>query len=158
MRNKGTRYDLAILGLFAAAAIIFFWPVTVGGETMLPADNVFAWEPWRSYAQEAGVETIQNTLLTDLYLENYVWKELIVDSLRDGELPLWNPYILTGVPFLAAGQHSAMYPLSVVFYVLPLASAYGWFAALHLFLAGAFTYVLARSLRVGRLGGFVSGL
>jgi len=158
VRNKGYRYDLAILGLLAISALIFFWPVTLGGQTMVPADNVFAWEPWRSYAEEAGVETPQNSLLTDLYLENYVWKQLIVESLQNGELPLWNPYILTGVPFLAAGQHSAMYPLSLVFYLLPLSSAYGWFAAIHLFLAGVFTYTLARSLRTSRVGGLIAGL
>ncbi|MBN1400461.1 MAG: oligosaccharide flippase family protein [Anaerolineae bacterium] len=136
----------------------FFWPVTLGGKTLLPADNVFQWEPWRSYAEQVGIGTPHNALLSDLYLENYAWKRFIVQSLRSREIPLWNPYIFAGTPFLAAGQHSALYPLSVIFYVLPLPAAYGWFAALHLFLAGLFTYILARTLRLSRTGSTLAAI
>ena len=156
MHDKGRRSDLAIILILLVLPVLFFWPVTVGGKTLLPADNAFAWEPWKSYASEAGVGIPHNDLLSDLYLENYAWKRFIVDSLRHRQLPLWNPYILAGVPFLAAGQHSAMYPLSVLFYLLPIPLAYGWFAAIHLFLAGLFTYILARTLRVGRVGSVLS--
>ena len=157
VRNRGLRQDLAIILVFLILPILFFWPVTLGGKTMLPADNVFVWEPWQSYAQELGITTPHNHLLSDLYLENYVWKRFILNSLRAKQLPLWNPYILTGVPFLAAGQHSALYPLSILFYVLPLPLAYGWFAALHLSLAGIFTYILGRTLRIGRVGSAIAG-
>jgi len=158
VRNKGLIQDLAIILALLILAILFFWPVTIGGKTMLPADNVFVWEPWASYAAQAGVSAPHNDLLSDLYLENYAWKRFIVNSLRDRQLPLWNPYILAGQPFLAAGQHSAMYPLSILFYILPLTAAYGWFAALHLFLAGAFTYILARTLRLSRSGGALAAV
>ncbi len=150
--SRDRRKDLGILLVLLVLAILFFWPVTLGGKTMLPADNVFAWEPWESHAQEVGITTPHNSLLSDLYLQNYAWKRFIRQSLRAGELPLWNPHIFAGVPFLAAGQHSALYPLSVIFYVLPLPQAYGWFAALHLFLAAALTYLLTRTLRVRRGG------
>ncbi|MFP3897384.1 MAG: oligosaccharide flippase family protein [Anaerolineales bacterium] len=156
--SRDRRKDLGILLVLLVLAILFFWPVTLGGKTMLPADNVFAWEPWKSHAQEAGITTPHNRLLSDLYLQNYAWKRFIRQSLRAGELPLWNPHIFAGVPFLAAGQHSALYPLSVIFYVLPLPQAYGWFAALHLFLAGALTYLLARTLGVRRGGSALAGV
>lgn len=158
MLKRGLGKDLAAILLLATLALIFFFGVTLGGKTMLPADNVFAWEPWASYAAEAGVGTPHNPLVLDLYIENYVWKRLIVESLREGELPLWNPYILGGVPFLAAGQHSAMYPLSALFYALPLERAYGTFAALHLLLAGSLTYLLGRTLGISRGGSLVSGV
>ncbi|HUV95565.1 MAG TPA: hypothetical protein VMX14_12170, partial [Anaerolineae bacterium] len=158
MRDKGLRRDIAIISALFVLSLLFFWPVTLGGRTLLPADNAFAWQPWKSLASEVGVGIPHNGLLSDLYLENYVWKRFIVSSLRAREIPLWNPYILAGVPFLAAGQHSAMYPLSVIFYVLPLPLAYGYFAAIHLFLAGTFTYLLARTLRVGRAGSTVSAI
>ena len=156
MPTEGLKRDLAAIAVLAALALVFFWPVTMGGRTMLPADSVYAWEPWKSSAPDA-VGVAHNSLVLDLYLQNYAWKSFIVDSLRAGDLPLWNPYILSGVPFLAGGQHSAMYPLSAVFYVLPVEAAYGWFAALHLFLAGAWTYVLARTLRVSRGGALIAG-
>ena len=157
MPIRGLKRDLAAIAVLAALALLFFWPVTMGGRTMLPVDSVYAWEPWRSTAGAEGVGVAHNSLVLDLYLQNYAWKSFIVDCLRAGELPLWNPYILSGVPFLAGGQHSAMYPLSAVFYVLPLEAAYGWFAALHVFLAGAFTYILARTLRVSRAGSLIAG-
>ncbi|HHX43966.1 MAG TPA: oligosaccharide flippase family protein [Chloroflexi bacterium] len=158
MRDQGRRQDLGIILLFAVLALVFCWPVTVGGKTMLPADSAFQWQPWRSYAAQVGVEVPHNDLLNDLYLESYVWKCFIVDALQQRQIPLWNPYILTGVPFLAAGQHSAMYPLSVLFYVLPIHAAFGWFTALHLFLAALNTYILARTLRVGRGGAAVGAV
>ena len=158
MPNRGLRKDLAIILILFVLPILFFWSVTLGGKTLLPADNAFAWEPWKSYAGQAGVGVPHNSLLSDLYLENYAWKRFIVRSLAARQLPLWNPYILAGVPFLAAGQHSALYPLSALYYILPLPAAYGWFAALHLFLAGLFTYYLARTLRLSRSSSFVAAI
>ncbi|MEN6479625.1 MAG: oligosaccharide flippase family protein, partial [Anaerolineales bacterium] len=158
MRNRGLLADLAACGAFLLLALLLFGAVTVGGKTLIPADNVFQWAPWQAYAEAEGISFPHNGLVSDLYLENYAWKQFIVDALQQRELPLWNPYILTGVPFLAAGQHSVLYPLSVLFYILPLSAAYGWFAALHLFLAGLFTYRFARTLSLSRGGAFVAGV
>ena len=81
--------------------LLLFWSVTVGPKTLLPIDNLFAYEPWASYQAELGVGLPQNQLLSDLILENYVWKKFIRESIAAGEIPLWNPYILSGQPFLA---------------------------------------------------------
>ena len=139
--NASLVFGLGIL------VLAFFYPAVLGGRTLLPLDNLFAFEPWRSLAVGPGVETPHNELLSDLVLQNYVWKRLIVEALRERELPLWNPYILSGQPFLANGQHSALYPLSLVFYVIPLAEAYGLFTVLQLALAAIFMYAYARSIR-----------
>ncbi len=157
------RADVAVAGVLLALALILFWPQTFGGKTLLPADNLFQWEPWRSLAAEQGVDRPHNTLLSDLVLENYVWKRFILSALRQpggltDKLPLWNPHLFAGVPFLAAGQHSALYPFSVLFYILPLAQAYGWFSALQLFLAGFFTYVFCRVIHINRLGALMAGI
>jgi O-antigen/teichoic acid export membrane protein len=157
------RADLLAAGLLLALALLLFWPQTVGGKTLLPIDNLYQWEPWRSFADQQGVSRPHNPLLSDLILENYVWKQFIVDTLhRPGgltdKLPLWNPQLFAGVPFLAAGQHSALYPFSLLFYVLPLPQAYGWFSALQLFLAGLFTYIFCRVINVNRLGSLVAGI
>jgi O-antigen/teichoic acid export membrane protein len=157
------RVDALAVGVLLALALILFWPQTFGGKTLLPVDNLFQWEPWRSFAAEQGVAQPENSLLSDLILENYVWKRFILDSLRQpgdltDKLPLWNPYLFAGVPFLATGQHSALYPFSALFYVLPLAHAYGWFSALQLFLAGLFTYVFGRVINLNRLGALIAGI
>ena len=146
------RLDLLILiGLFILP-LILFWSVTLGGRTLLPADNLFQFQPWASAADQFNAQVPQNQLLSDLILENYAWKRYIVESIQQRELPLWNPYLFAGAPFLADGQHSAYYPFSLIFYVLPLSLAYGWFTVSQLFLAGAFMSLLWRLLGLSRLG------
>jgi O-antigen/teichoic acid export membrane protein len=148
---------IVVVGLFSLT-VLFFWPVIFGGKTLLPADNLFTFEPWRSFADQFGISVPHNELLSDLILENYVWKRFIVQSIEARQIPLWNPYIFAGLPFLAAGQHSALYPFSVLFYVLPIAHAYGYFTVLQLFLAGLFAFIYARVIGLGRLGATVTAI
>ena len=150
-----TRPRLATLLCVVFLALLpftLFLSVTVGDRTLIPFDNLYQWEPFASQASSAGITRPQNHLLSDLILENYAWKQFIIQSLQQGELPLWNPYLFAGVPFLAAGQHSALYPLSILYYVLPLDKAYGWFTVLNLALAGIFMFVFMRVLGLGRAG------
>lgn len=137
--------------------LALFWSVTIGGNTLLPVDNLFQYAPFHAEARALGVGAPQNHLLSDLILENYEWKRFILDALSKGELPLWNPYLFGGVPFLAAGQHSALYPLSVLYYVLPLASAYGWFTVVNLGLAGVFMFILVRGYGLRRGQALMAG-
>ena len=147
---------LLILALLPA---ILLWPVLFTGKTLLPFDNLFEWEPYRQFAEQVDVTwPPQNSLLSDLILENYVWKKFIVESLRNGTLPLWNPYLFSGVPFLAAGQHSALYPFSFLFYVISIVQAYGYFTWLQLVLAGLFTYLFLRTLHLSSFGALVGAI
>jgi O-antigen/teichoic acid export membrane protein len=150
--------DAAALTFFLVLALIFFAPDLFGGASLLPLDNLYRFPPWQQFAQTLGVGPAHNPLLDDLVLENYPWKKFILDSLRQGELPLWNPYILAGQPFLAAGQNAALYPFSVIFYMLPLTLAYGLFVALHFWIAAAAMYLLARVLRLGPLAATVAAI
>ncbi len=146
------RPDVLIALFLLLLPLLWFAPQVLGGKTLLPADNLFASEPWKSFAAEQGVGVPHNLLISDLILENRPWKSLIVEALRSGSLTdiLWNPRNFAGVPFLAAGQHSALYPLSVIFYALPLWRAYGIFTWLQLGLAALGMYVFARVLRLRR--------
>src|SRR3990172_5471427 len=146
---------------FLLLPFALFWPVTFGNRTLIPADNLFFFEPWasaRAQFEALPPETPHNDLPLDLLLENYPWKSFFVNSIQSGELPLWNPYQFAGVPFLAAGQHSMLYPFSIIFYVLPLTRAYGWFIISQFFLAGLFAYIFLRALNQSRPAAFVGGL
>ena len=127
--------DLALAAIFLLLPLAYFWPVTLGNRTLLPADNLLSVEPYRSSAFNTGALP-HNQLLSDLVLENYPWKKFILESLRAGEIPLWNPYQFAGEPFLAAGQSSALYPFSIIYYLIPLPRAYGVFTIVQFFLAG----------------------
>jgi O-antigen/teichoic acid export membrane protein len=152
------RHDLVAVLILLLLPLLLFWPVTVGSQTLLPVDNLFAFEPWLSYRDALGVGHPQNQLVSDLILENYVWKKLIREAIDAGQIPLWNPYILSGQPFLANGQHSGLYPFSLLFYIMPLSKAYGWFTVLQLWLAGLNMYIFIRVLRFGRLGALVAAI
>lgn len=152
------RADLLILAVLLALPLLLFWPVTLGGRTLLPIDNLYQWQPWKAAADQFNAQIPQNQLVSDLILENYAWKHFIVEAISNRTIPLWNPYLFAGAPFLANGQHSAYYPFSLFFYILPLTAAYGWFTVSQLFLAGAFMYVFTRVLGMGRLASLTAAI
>lgn len=149
--------DALSVGFFALVAIVFCAPYLFGS-VLLPADALYTAPPWKSFAQSLGVTSVHNELIADLVLQNLSWKQFIADSYASGQFPLWNPYLFAGTPFLAAGQYAALYPFGLLFYIMPVASAYGPFAALHLFFAGSFTYVYLRIIGVNRSGALVGGV
>jgi O-antigen/teichoic acid export membrane protein len=149
----------AILGLFFLLPLILFWAQTVGGRTLLPTENLFQYLPHAAYRAALDVPDIpHNALLSDLVLQNVQWKAFIRESLALGEIPLWNPHQFAGIPFLAAGQQSALYPLSILYYVLPLEAAYGWFTVITLWMAGVFMFAFMRGIGIGHGGAAVSGI
>jgi len=161
--GRRRRFDLrnstfAILLGLLLLPLALLWQQTLGGKTLIPADVLFSFQPWKTAAAQFGVAYPQNHLVADLVLENYAWKRFIVESLKQGEIPLWNPYTFAGEPFLANGQHSALYPFSLLFYVLPLWQAYGWFTVSQLWLAGVWMYLLARVLGLRRASAIVAAV
>lgn len=158
-RSRKWLLDLGALFVLLLLPLILFWSVVVGARTLIPADNLYQWEPYRTSADQQEVSLPpHNELLSDLVLENLVWKQFIVQSIQAREVPLWNPHLFAGAPFLAAGQHSALYPLSALFYVLPLVRAYGLFTLVQLWLAGTFMYIFSRVLRMGRFPALIAGI
>ncbi len=80
-------------------------------------------------------------------------------ALRAGQIPLWNPYLFLGVPFLANPQAAVLYPLHWPLSWLTPEQALVWSALLHVWLAAGFTYVLARrSFGLSRLGAWLAGV
>ncbi len=77
---------------------------------------------------------------------------------RTGRLPLWNPELFGGMPFVAAGSGDIFYPTWLLRFFLPVTTAGNLSFFLHYILAGLFTYLLLRRLRVGWTGSVVGGL
>ncbi len=155
---KRFRPDLLFLLGFLLLPLLLFGSVTLGGQTMLPVDNLYQWAPWSAYASDFGLTQPQNPLISDLIIQNYAWKQFVRETVLAGDIPLWNPNLFAGVPFLAAGQHGAYYPFSVLFLILPLTSAYGWYTVSQIWLAGVLMYVYGRILHLHRPAAFIAGL
>jgi hypothetical protein len=76
----------------------------------------------------------------DLASQFIYWYAFAADQLRHGHLPLWNPYVFCGTPFLGWAQAGVLYPTNWLNAVLPLPFSINLGVALHVFLAGFFTY------------------
>lgn len=150
--------EFAWAGTLLLLPLLLFAPVVLGDKSILPADALYTFEPYRSAAGELGVSGVQNGLLADLILENYPWKHLLASALETRQLPLWDPYIFAGHPFLANGQNAALYPLTWIFFILPIPRAFGVFIAVQLGVAGISMYVLTRTIGANRLGAFLAGI
>jgi len=77
---------------------------------------------------------------TDLASQFIYWRAFTADQLRQGHLPLWNPYVYCGMPFLGAAPAGVLYPPNWLDLVLSLPRSINLTTALHVFLAGLFTY------------------
>lgn len=82
----------------------------------------------------------------DIYQYAAPLRHLAKTSLQSGIIPLWNPYIFAGTPFLASPQSALFYPFSTLFYFFPLNYAFNLFTVLHLFLNGLGMFLLLRYL------------
>ncbi len=150
--------DLFAVAVLLLIPLLLFAPVTLGNHTLLPIDAIYTFEPYATAAEELHATPPQNALLADLILQNYPWKRFLLQAIGERELPLWDPYIFGGHPFLANGQHAGLYPLSAIYYLLPLPRAYGVFTVVQLGLAGLWMYVLARVIGARRTGSLLAGI
>jgi len=122
--------DLCALATLLALTLIFFWKITFTNLILVGLDVFTYFYPYKAYAAEL---------------------------IRQGHLPLWNPYLFMGVPFLANIQTALFYPLNFPLYWLPVPKMITCSIVLHVFLAGLFAYFYARlSLGLGRWGAWLA--
>ncbi len=137
--------------------VVFLYPVVLGGRALLPADYLSSMRPWN--ADTVSEHAVQwNPLMWDGIAQFYPWRLHYSRSMISGEIPLWNPYQFCGTPFTANAQTAVFYPPNLLFVLFAPVTAFGISAFIHLFLAGAFTFLLARALGVGRFGATVAGI
>lgn len=156
------RREWLFLWVFPLLALLLLWEVLIGGRVLLPAEYLKAFSPWNAaYPPDVRQSLPQwNVLQWDGMAEFLPWRLLAARSFSQGRIPLWNPHILAGTPFLANSQSAPLYPLHALFY-LPLGATIpvrmAWVDFIHLSLAGCFMYLLARDLRVRPLVALVAG-
>ncbi|MCL5027059.1 MAG: YfhO family protein [Chloroflexi bacterium] len=104
---------------------------------------------------------LQGRILVDYDVLTYFYPNFsyAAASLRAGHLPLWDPYLFTGVPFLANMQTALFYPPNWAFIFLPVPQGYSLSVVGHIFLLATGAYAFARlALGVGRLGALAAAL
>ena len=92
-----------------------------------PSDYLLINNPWKS-SRPPDFEGPRNRLLSDhtsQFLPNlYYFRR----SVAEGRLPLWNPHIMAGMPFLANMQSAVFFPLTWLALVVPVPSSLAWIA------------------------------
>jgi hypothetical protein len=111
--------------------LVFFYPATIGKIMLAPGDG---------WSQILGIRI------------------LIGEVIKNGQLPLWNPYIFCGMPLMAALQPGALYPPTWLFAVFSPKVAMNWMVitTYHVALIGAYLY--ARRIGCNRAGSMIAGV
>lgn len=142
--------------------IIFIWVVfsslgLFGGKIAFPGTyQVNNFSPWSAYPEFAG--PVKNGAMPDIITQIYPWKHFSIETLKKGELPLWNPYSFSGTPHLANYQSAVLTPLNILFFILPFNNAWNILILLQPLLAGIFMYLFVRSLLVSKSGSLLSSI
>ncbi len=95
----------------------------------------------------------------DVFLYFYPYKTYATDALLAGRLPLWNPHLFMGVPFLANSQVGLLYPPNWLFLWASPPKQVAYSIGLHIFIAGVGAFLFARkSLKLPPMAALVSGM
>lgn len=98
-----------------AAAFLFFLPFLFVGHALLtnrvyaPVDKIYIDIPLSEVKGEYGIGAPHNPATADIFSQMIPWRHAVRESVKRGEWPLWNPYILSG-DILAWSSHSARSP------------------------------------------------
>lgn len=142
---------------FAILAGILLWPLATG-KVLLPASMLGRMSPWDASGAMSGSSPHWDALRWDGIAYFYPSRHLLARSLGTGELPLWNPYQMCGMPFLASPQSAVLYPPNWLFAVLPVDLTFGLLAFLHLLAAGSFTCLFLRKIGLRSIGCTFGGI
>ncbi len=130
---EGRRGWVIALAIFVAAALTLCWPMLTGQ---------FLAGPY-----------------SDQYLAGYSFRVFGANYFRaHGSIPLWNPYLFGGLPFVGAAHGDIFYPTAALRWILPTDTAMNLGFALHIVLAGFGMYLLLKILRFGWAAALTGGL
>lgn len=96
---------------------------------------------------------------SDQYVAGYAFRQFWTEYVRaHGAVPLWNPYIFGGLPYVGAMHGDLLYPFSWIRLVVPTDVAMNLAFFVHLILAGFFTYLFLRALKLPWIASVVGGV
>jgi hypothetical protein len=145
-----TKKILSVLLIFGVV-LVFFWQFLLKGLIPVPADTIIGlYNPYRDYYAATYPRGIpyKNYMITDPVRQQYPWKYLTINLEKKLQIPAWNPYTFMGQPLLANIQSGALYPLNIIFFILPFEYAWGFFILSESLLAAFFMYLYLKNLKI----------
>jgi hypothetical protein len=152
--SRNAPFWTGTLLFFAAIVVLTYFPV-LAGKVPLPNDMVFRYPPWDAIAKPALPPF---ATIGDLITFVYPLRLFGSRTVKQAQLPLWNPYFSSGAPFVADSQSAVFYPLNLLSYVLPLPIAWSAGLMIRLFLAATFMSLFMRAMGASRTGAILSGI
>ncbi len=144
-----------------AIILIFFYKTFLYGQIPFPGDLLVSeYQPWKSYSFLGyNPGSIPNKAqYPDTLRQLYPWKTLSIQLLKEGQLPLWNPYNFAGSPLLANFQSAVFYPLNIFYVMFPQHVAWTLLILLQPALAFVFTYFYCQKIGLSKLASSFSGV
>jgi len=135
--------ELGPAALLALLPLLLLARQLIGGASLVPLDLLPAMSPWQDYLR--GAPPAANPLLDSLQ-QYYPRRVFFHEAVLRGELPLWNPFVYTGIPYAGTQQGALFYPPAWLLLAVAPERAFAWSAWLHLAIAGWGMFLLLRGL------------
>src|SRR2546421_3276716 len=113
------------------APVLYFLPALLQSKVLCPDDNL---------------------------LQNVPFRVAAAQMMRSGYLPLWNPYIFSGMPLLASAQVGILYPLNWSYLFFAPATATNLMVVSTYIVAGLGAYLYARRIGASVTGAAITSL
>ncbi len=124
--------------------LVFTWPFWIKGLVPAPLDFLVGFfAPW-----QAGQVPIKNPAIPDVVNQIIPWKTFTINEWQQGRVPLWNPYNFSGTPHAANWQSAVFYPFNALMLIFNFITGWSLYVLLQPLLAGIFTYLYARTLKL----------
>jgi hypothetical protein len=144
-------------GVLAVLLLGVYWRPIFLPYALAPSDLIFT-TPFFAPAAPPGFTRPSNELLFDRVYQYIPWHRFAHQSLHRGELPLWNPHSLAGMPFAASMSAAAFYPLELALAALPFHRTMVWSAVVRLWVAGFGTWLLGTAYGLGVAAALVAAV
>ncbi|MFN8474262.1 MAG: YfhO family protein [Anaerolineae bacterium] len=146
--------DIAFVALLWLVAAAFLGPALLPNKALVPFDLLSITRPWTGI----GLPAAHNTLPSDVLFENYPNRVFFDASLRQGQLPLWDPNALGGRSLMGDPNAQPFYPLNYLLFWLPAARGMTIAVFINLGLAGSLMYAFLRVAGLGGLPAFLGAV
>lgn len=146
--------NLVLLVLSCVLTFLFFLPHLDSVKIPFPADALVGlYHPFRDISLEGyspATFPTKNPLITDPVLQAYPWKFQVIENVKSGNLPLWNPYSFSGQPLLANIQSSTFQFTNLLFFIFPFNIAWAATLILPSLMATIFMFLFLRDLNLSK--------
>lgn len=144
-------------GLFILIFLLFIYRQAIFGHKIVFPANYLAsfYSPWSTEKFPGWEQGIPHKPLgSDQLRFFYPNRTFTNQEILAGRLPLWNPYVFAGNPFLANFQSAVFYPLNLLYLLLPQLFAWSILIIVQPFLATIFCYLFLSCFPIKKLARF----